>query len=102
MSKSTEHQWLEFESPWACQPGKVRVLQPAGGVSRDELVKRAGRDEIARPYIFETPFERRMHFSNEATQRSCQVVSSQSSSSMMLCNWRLFNQTINVARRRCS
>src|SRR6188472_1878489 len=39
MSKSTECRWLEFESPWACQPGKVRVLQSPGDVSRDELVK---------------------------------------------------------------
>jgi spermidine synthase len=68
MSKSTESQWLEFESPWACQPGKVRVLQSAEDVSRDELAKRAWRDELARPYIFETLFERRMHFTNEATQ----------------------------------
>jgi len=68
MSKSTKPQWLEFESPWACQPGKVRVLQSAEDVSRDELAKRAWRDELARPYIFETLFERRMHFTNEATQ----------------------------------
>src|SRR5678816_1024850 len=68
MSKSTEPQWMEFESPWACQPGKVRVLRSAEGVSRDELAKRAWRDELRRPYIFETLFERRMHFTNGATQ----------------------------------
>lgn len=68
MAKPIEPQWLEFESPWTCQPGKVRVLQTAEQVSRDELVRRAWRDELARPYIFETPFERRMHFTNEATQ----------------------------------
>jgi spermidine synthase len=68
MSKSAEPQWLEFESPWACQPGKVRVLRSAEDVSHDELAKRAWRDELARPYIFETLFERRMHFTNEATQ----------------------------------
>jgi spermidine synthase len=68
MSKSTETQWFEFESPWACQPGKVRVLQPAEDVSCDELAKRASRDELRQPYIFETLFERRMHFTNEATQ----------------------------------
>jgi spermidine synthase len=68
MAKSTERQWLEFESPWACQPGKVRVMQAAGDLSREELEKRAWRDELRRPYIFETLFERRMHFSNEATQ----------------------------------
>lgn len=70
MSKSTEPQWVEFESPWACQPGKVRVLRSAEDVSRDELAKRAWRDELTRPYIFETLFERRMHFTNEATQSS--------------------------------
>jgi spermidine synthase len=59
---------LEFESPWACQPGKVRVLRTAEDVSRDELVKRSRRDELARPYIFETQYERRMHFTNMATQ----------------------------------
>src|SRR5678815_5317034 len=57
MSKSTELQWLEFESPWECQPGKVRVMHPAEDVSHDELVKRACRDELNRPYIFETLFE---------------------------------------------
>jgi spermidine synthase len=68
MSKSTEPQWLEFESPWSCQPGKVRVLRSAEGVSRDELAKRAWRDQLTQPYIFETLFERRMHFTNQATQ----------------------------------
>jgi spermidine synthase len=68
MSKSSKPEWLEFESPWACQPGKVRVMQSAEDVSCDELVKRAWRNELARPYIFETLYERRMHFTNEATQ----------------------------------
>jgi len=68
MSKSTELQWLELESPWECQPGTLRVMHPAEDVSREELAKRACRDELKRPYIFETEFERRMHFTNEATQ----------------------------------
>jgi spermidine synthase len=68
MAKSTEPLWVEFESPWACQPGKVRVLRSAEDLSCEELAKRAWRDELARPYIFETLFERRMHFTNEATQ----------------------------------
>ncbi len=68
MSDSKKHPWLDFESPWACQPGKVRVVQAWEGVSRDEVVKRAWRDELTRPYIFETLFERRMHFTNQATQ----------------------------------
>jgi spermidine synthase len=68
MFKSEEPQWLEFESPWACQPGKVRVLRSADDPGGDELAKRAWRDELTRPYIFETLFERRLHFTNEATQ----------------------------------
>jgi len=68
MSDSGNLHWLDFESPWACQPGKVRVRQTAEGVTRDELAKRDWRDELAQPYIFETLFERRMHFTNHATQ----------------------------------
>jgi spermidine synthase len=59
MSKSSEPQWVEFESPWACQPGKVRVLRSA---------EDASGDKPRQPYIFETLFERRLHFTNEATQ----------------------------------
>jgi spermidine synthase len=68
MSDSKKLNWLDFESPWACQPGRVRVTQPAEGVGLDELAKRAWRDELTQPYIFETLFERRMHFTNQATQ----------------------------------
>jgi len=68
MSDSTNLKWLDFESPWSCQPGTVRVLQPADGADRDELSDRAWRDELGQPYIFETPYERRMHFTNHATQ----------------------------------
>jgi spermidine synthase len=68
MSKSTEPQWLEFESPWACQPGRVRVKEPVEGLSRDEVAKQARCDELSRPYIFETRLERRMHFTKDATQ----------------------------------
>lgn len=68
MPESKDIHLLEFESPWACQPGTVRALRPAEGASRDELAKRAGRNELERPYIFETPHERRMHFTNDATQ----------------------------------
>ena len=68
MSESKKLHWLDFESPWACQPGKVRVRQSAEGVSCGELSNRAWRDELTQPYIFETPYERRMHFTNQATQ----------------------------------
>ncbi len=59
---------MEFESPWPCQPGKVRVIQPEAGVSPEVISNRAWRNELAQPYIFETLFERRMHFTNDATQ----------------------------------
>ncbi|MEO8019380.1 MAG: fused MFS/spermidine synthase [Pseudomonadota bacterium] len=68
MVKSKNLELLDFESPWECQPGKVRVMQAAEGASRDELSKRAWRNELTQPYIFETLFERRMHFTNDATQ----------------------------------
>jgi spermidine synthase len=60
--------WLEFESPWACQPGTVRAMQSDENVGLADLSHRASRNEMARPYIFETLFERRMHFTNDATQ----------------------------------
>jgi spermidine synthase len=59
---------LEFESPWAHQPGKIRVRQSTEGASRDQVAYRIGRNEHTRPYIFETRYERRMHFTNHATQ----------------------------------
>ncbi len=68
MPESQKLRWMEFESPWPYQPGKVRVIQPEGSVSREDLSNRAWRNELAQPYIFETLFERRMHFTNEATQ----------------------------------
>lgn len=68
MPESKKLPWVEFESPWACQPGKVRVRQSKDGVTRDELAKRAWRDELTQPYIFDSLYERRMHFTNHATQ----------------------------------
>jgi spermidine synthase len=68
MPESKKLRWWEFESPWACQPGKVRVRHSNEGVSGDELEKRAWRDELTQPYIFDSLYERRMHFTNQATQ----------------------------------
>lgn len=67
MPKPKQVQWLEFDSPWACQPGTVRAIRP-DGVSEEALQGRAWRNEMPGPYIFETLFERRMHFTNDATQ----------------------------------
>jgi len=68
MNESKDVQWVEFESPWPCQPGRVRVFQPERRGNRDQFSRRAWRSELKRPYIFETLFERRMHFTNDATQ----------------------------------
>jgi spermidine synthase len=67
MAGSKDPEFLEFESPWACQPGLVRVM-PSAGISAAALSKRARRNALGRPYMFDTAFERRMHFTNEATQ----------------------------------
>lgn len=68
MPESKKLQWFDFESPWACQPGRVRVRQVEGGLGCEELSNRAWRDELAQPYLFDTPYERRLHFTNHATQ----------------------------------
>src|SRR4051794_40275591 len=68
MTKSRPVRWVEFASPWACQPGKGRGIHSEGEVTTDNLSNRAWRNEMTRPYIFETLFERRMHFTNDATQ----------------------------------
>ena len=68
MNESQDVQWVEFESPWPCQPGRVRLFQPEGSGNRDQVSNRAWRNELKQPYIFETLFERRMHFTNDATQ----------------------------------
>jgi spermidine synthase len=68
MNEPQDVQWMEFESPWPCQPGRVRLFKPDGRGNRDQFSNRAWRNELKQPYIFETVFERRMHFTNDATQ----------------------------------
>jgi spermidine synthase len=68
MASSRDLDLVDFESPWACQPGTVRVMRSEEGESRDALSKRVLSNEPAGPYIFDTLFERRMHFTNDATQ----------------------------------
>lgn len=67
MSDSENLEFLEFTSPWACQPGTVRVIKHAGA-DRDDLSKCVARNELTRPYIFDSASERRLHFTNDATQ----------------------------------
>jgi len=57
---------LELESPWECQPGVIRVPRRYGQDVAAALA--AGSDDVKRPYIFETPHERRLHFTQDATQ----------------------------------
>jgi spermidine synthase len=68
MPQSPNKKWIEFASPWFSQPGTVRVLRqdPAEGLG--EVAKKAWRNELGQPYILDTLFERRMHFTNDATQ----------------------------------
>jgi spermidine synthase len=68
MPESKKSRFLEFDSPWTCQPGTLRVLQSHACDSGEVISKRARSNSLERPYIFDTPYERRMHFTNDATQ----------------------------------
>jgi spermidine synthase len=59
---------LQFESPWWFLPGVVRVARPPGCSSAEEARRRLLNNELKQPYIMETPFERRLHFSLAAVQ----------------------------------
>src|SRR3954471_4468627 len=68
MPESKNLKFLQFESPWECQPGRVRVMQSVDAASGSDLSRRAWRNELTQPYIFESVLERRLHFTNDATQ----------------------------------
>jgi spermidine synthase len=57
-----------MESPWECQPGLVRLPRRHGEPAAAALAQLRSRDGMRRPYIFETPHERRLHFTQDATQ----------------------------------
>jgi len=65
---------LAIESPWVCQPGVVRVLRHHDESADAALAGRTDRDGLVRPYIFETPHERRLHFTQEATQSAMSLL----------------------------
>jgi spermidine synthase len=65
---------LEIDSPWVCQPGVVRVLRRCGESDAAVLEELPDREGMTRPYIFETPFERRLHFTQDATQSAMSLV----------------------------
>jgi spermidine synthase len=68
MSKKQLLKLLEFKNPWAFDPGVVRVLNSSKDLSDEELWDRVYSNEMTQPYIVETESERRLHFTNEATQ----------------------------------
>ena len=70
MAERTPPELLEMESPWSCQPGIVRVPRRAGEATAIARAPRTDREGMTRPYIFDTPDERRLHFTQEATQSS--------------------------------
>ncbi len=66
--------YLEVESPWFCQPGVVRVPVRPGENPEAALEVLADREGMSRPYIFETPYERRLHFTQDATQSAMSLL----------------------------
>jgi len=67
-------EFLAIESPWVCQPGMVRVLRRCGESKSAALVVRRDCEAMTRPYIFETGEERRLHFTQEATQSAMSLL----------------------------
>ena len=67
-------EFLALESPWVYQPGLVRVLRHRDESAAAALAERPDRDGMVRPYIFETPHERRLHFTQEATQSAMSLL----------------------------
>lgn len=60
--------FLQFESPWCFDPGTIRLLSPADGLSGEEASRRIMEGVLAQPYILETDSERRLHFTHDAVQ----------------------------------
>jgi spermidine synthase len=58
---------LEFDSPWSFDPGVIRMF-PVEGITLEELRSQVYRDKTSRPYVFENRWERRLHFTQCATQ----------------------------------
>jgi spermidine synthase len=68
MSKPASRGWVSKGSSWDGEPGVVRVLRREGESDLEPFAERAGREGMVRPYIFDTLFERRLHFTQDATQ----------------------------------
>lgn len=60
--------FLQFDSPWFFDPGTIRLPSPPEGLSVEEAARRLRAGQMAQPYILETEFERRLHFSQCSVQ----------------------------------
>ncbi len=74
MKAEAHPDFLELESPWFCQPGVVRVPVRPGENPDAALEVLPDREGMSRPYIFETPYERRLHFTQDATQSAMSLL----------------------------
>ena len=74
MKPTETTEFLAIESPWACQPGVVRVLRHRDESAAATLAELPDREGLVRPYIFETPHERRLHFTQQATQSAMSLL----------------------------
>jgi spermidine synthase len=55
--------FMEFESPWLFNPGKVRLPSPPQGLSTEEVRERLMKGQLAQqPYVLETSSERCLYF----------------------------------------
>jgi spermidine synthase len=55
--------FMEFDSPWFFNPGKVRLPSPPEGLGADEVRERLMKGQLAQqPYILETSSERCLYF----------------------------------------
>lgn len=60
--------FLQFASPWNFDLGTVRLLAPPEGLSKEEAIRRFLEGRLEQPYIVDTPWERRLHFSHHSVQ----------------------------------
>ena len=59
---------VAFASPWAYDPGTVRIFEPDEGVSREEASLRVQNGEHRTPFMLETASERQLLFTRSSLQ----------------------------------
>lgn len=60
--------FLKFKSPWWFDSGDIRLPSPPDGLSIEEVRQLLKDGELIQPYIIDTDFERRLHFTRDAVQ----------------------------------